>query len=65
MGVFIEHIRKEERKMQEREKAEKRQECCVSCKGVDPSVKPIDLDFDFEGLAMAWKEARESSERRW
>lgn len=62
--VFIEHICKEERKMQEREKAEKRQECCGLCTGNEPTVSPVDLEVDFEGLAMAWKEARESSERR-
>lgn len=62
--VGIERIRKEERKMQEREKAEKRQECCGSCAGNEPSVKPVDLDVDFEGLAMVWKQVSESSERR-
>ncbi len=50
--------------MQEREKEEKRQECCGSFKGDEPSVNPVDLDVDFEGLPMAWKEAREASERR-
>lgn len=50
--------------MQKREKAEKRQNCRVACRGIDPSIKPIDFDVDFEGLAMAWKEARDLSERR-
>jgi len=50
--------------MQEREKAEKRQECCGSCTGNEPTVSPVDLDVDFEGLAMAWKQVNESSDRR-
>jgi len=50
--------------MQEREKAEKRQGRCVSCKGNESFVRPVDIDVDFEGLAMAWKQVSESSERR-
>ncbi len=50
--------------MQERNKEEKRQGCCVACGGLDTSVKPIDIDVDFEGLAIAWKQVNESSERR-
>ena len=50
--------------MQEREKAEKRQECCGSCTGNEPTVSPVDLDVDFEGLAMAWKEVSDPPVRR-
>jgi len=50
--------------MQEREKVEKREVCCGSCVNENPTVKPVDFDVDFEGLAMAWKQVSESSERR-
>ncbi|MDO9507884.1 MAG: hypothetical protein Q7I97_00855 [Thermovirgaceae bacterium] len=50
--------------MQEREKAEKRQECSVSSTENGSTVRPIDIDVDFEGLAMAWKEVCESAEKR-
>ena len=50
--------------MQKRKEAEKRQECCVSCRGNEPFVRPVDFDVDFEGLAMAWKEVSDPPVRR-
>ena len=50
--------------MQERNKEEKRQGCCVSCGVNEPFVRPVDFDVDFEGLAMAWKEVSDPPVRR-
>jgi hypothetical protein len=50
--------------MQEREKVEKREFCCGSCLNESSSVKPVDFDVDFEGLAIAWKEVSETSGKR-
>jgi hypothetical protein len=50
--------------MMERDMVEKREVCCSSCVNESPSVKPVDIDVDFEGLAIAWKEVSETSGKR-
>jgi hypothetical protein len=48
----------------ERDMVEKREVCCGSCVNDSSLVKPIDIDVDFEGLAIAWKEVSETSGKR-
>jgi len=55
---------KEERQMKERKATQQRgiHDLVMRSPGMRP--RPVDLDFDFEGLPMAWKEAREALERK-
>ena len=45
-------------------KIEKREVCCGSWVNESSSVKPVDFDVDFEGLAIARKEVSEASGKR-
>lgn len=53
---------KEERRMQDRKDMEQRKASIFSAKQV-ARPKPVDVEIDFEGLPMAWKEARDSFDR--
>jgi|GEM_PF-636866 hypothetical protein len=53
---------KEERKMQDRKNMEQRKAAIFPERPV-MKPKPVDVEIDFEGLPMAWKEARDSFDR--